>query len=412
MPGTAGRWLRLSSGTGERIGDASAQRVFLVLLTAFLMAQPVVSSGQVLSGRVVHPDSTSPVHGVLVVVETHSFGTLRTLTDSRGAFRVRLPQPDSARVRVLRIGFRPHDSPAFYVDDRVTEPLLIVLENAPYAMSMVTITSESRCGRRADDEGWRRWEQALTVLHRVNLTREDTSLTIRVVEYDGLTTEDNVTRIRGDSLKLVTNAPPLPAAHYDSLIERGFVRENPGDSAMYYYAPDAQLLADARFAPAYCFHSTEPAAGDSTLIGVAFSPVWRRRTTDIEGTLWLDKDSFELRRIDFEYVQLPRGHNIRGPGGYVAFRQLPTGHWIISEWLIRMAKEIRFFGRYSEDIDSVYVGHALPAHLRARIVTTKFGLWARGQMVVSVQQGTEQLYGDLQAELLARRAQIREKRPD
>jgi hypothetical protein len=388
------------------------------------------AAGQtILRGEVVHNDSTSAAPGLLVEVRTPSARVFRTLTNQRGEFIVRLPGPDSVRVRVLRIGYRPTESAKVFVDEGPSPPLRIVLDNTSYHLSSVTIQATSRCGRRADPAAYLRWEQALTVLRSIELAERDTSLHVRTVEFQGPTTADGFTTLEEDSLlRVITTVDPLPAVHYDSLFQRGFVRKNPGDTAMTYYAPDAQLLADDRFAPGYCFRT--PKDSVPGLIGITFEPVTRRRVTDIDGTVWLDAASLELRRIEFSYGQLPVNHNsghwhsngadnpagkqqqrIPGAGGYVDFTRLPGGHWLVSEWTIRMATTIIWLGRCRADVHGNYVGPIVREVSCSRVIFERHGLWGRSRIVASVVREGEQLYFDSYAEELARRAEAALRKP-
>lgn len=367
---------------------------------------------QMLRGVVVHPDSTSPAQGVLVEVRGDVSGSFRTLTDPRGNFSVRLPRPDSVRVRVLRLGFRPTEVATVFVAE--PSPLMrIVLDASPYNLSVVRVAAASRCGKRADNEGFLRWEQALTVLRTVDFTRQDRDLRIRTVEYEGPTSIGGVTRIPSDSaLRLVDAIAPPPAVHYDSLFERGYVRRNREDTLMTYYAPDARVLTDDRFTAGYCFRSIATSDSVPGLTGVSFTPVGRRGVADIEGTVWLDRATLELQRIEFAFVQLPAGHNIAGPGGYVEFRKLPTGHWIINEWMLRMAQHLVRLDRCNVNVQGVMTPPPRDRGGCAYIVRSSNGLWGRSQVVASVVHSNVRLYYDEFAESLARRAEqvVRDRR--
>src|SRR5262249_53043076 len=106
-----------------------------------------------------------------------------------------------------------------------------------------------------------------------------------------------------------------------------------------YYAPDAEVLLSDFFAAAHCFHLVEPprSAGVSSLIGVAFQPLRDRPVLhDIDGTLWLDRTSAELRTLEFRYTGLPDYVAPANPGGKVEFLRLSDGGWLVSRWSVRM----------------------------------------------------------------------------
>jgi hypothetical protein len=282
-----------------------------------------------------------------------------------------------------------------------------VLDNLPFSLAGVTVKGSSRCGRRANAEGWLLWEQALTLLRSVDLTVRDPSVQIRTVEYQGPTTEEGITRVDHDSLlRLVPPLGTFPDVYYDSLFERGFVRRNAPDTSVIYYGPDARVLADERFVSAYCFRTSPAADSAPGFVAVEFTPVARLRTTDIEGTLWFDEASLELKRIDFDYVRLPAGHNVKGPGGYVEFVKLPNGQWIASGWMIRMVQRIITRNACNRDYRGLPVWDPKGA-IKAcpRIIENDDGLWARSQLVASVTRDGERLYFDEYAESLALRGE-------
>jgi hypothetical protein len=411
----------------ERAADASATRRRLPALVALLIASiivPASATGQVLRGSVVYPDSASPASGLLVEARPVSGTAQRTLTNSRGFFSIALDRADSVIVRVLRIGYGPTVTQPMFVAAGDSVNLRIVLDNLPFQLAGVTVKGSSRCGRRANAEGWLLWEQALTLLRSVDLTVRDPAMRIRTVEYQGPTTEEGITRVYHDSLlRLVPALGTQPDVYYDSLFERGFVRRNtlPGDgergartrqlargvavpdTAVVYYGPDARVLADERFGPAYCFRTLAVTDSLPGVVAVKFTPAALRRTADIEGTLWFDATSHELKRIDFDYVQLPSGHNVRGPGGYVDFAKLPNGQWIASGWMIRMAQRVVTRHPRCRDYRGLVVPR--PDACSGFIVEDANGLWARSQLVASVTRDGERLYFDEYAESLALRGE-------
>ena len=69
----------------------------------------------------------------------------------------------------------------------------------------------------------------------------------------------------------------------------------------------AEVLLSESFVAGHCFH-TEPWTRDGRdWVGVGFSPASARRNlVDIEGTLWLDRASAELRLLEYRYANMPR----------------------------------------------------------------------------------------------------------
>ncbi|HEU4557569.1 MAG TPA: carboxypeptidase regulatory-like domain-containing protein, partial [Longimicrobium sp.] len=75
---------------------------------------------------------------------------------------------------------------------------------------------------------------------------------------------------------------------------------------------------------------------DRALIGLAFEPVRGRRVPDIRGTLWLDRRSAELRRVEYGYRGGPPESDDPRVGGTVEYGRVADGPWIVRRWNIRM----------------------------------------------------------------------------
>ncbi len=78
--------------------------------------------------------------------------------------------------------------------------------------------------------------------------------------------------------------------------------------------------------------------GSPHLLGLAFEPVRRRTTPDIEGTLWLERETGKLLFLEFTYDWAPWAEADGVAGGRVEFQEMPSGAWIVRKWWIRMPR--------------------------------------------------------------------------
>jgi hypothetical protein len=78
-------------------------------------------------------------------------------------------------------------------------------------------------------------------------------------------------------------------------------------------------------------------------LGIAFRPRTNRITGGINGTIWLDAGTFELRFVEFRYTNLITVPSNPHLGGEVHFLRLESGAWLVRRWLVRMPQfpEIR-----------------------------------------------------------------------
>jgi len=59
------------------------------------------------------------------------------------------------------------------------------------------------------------------------------------------------------------------------------------------------------------------------------------QAADINGVLWLDRASSELRRLEYGYTGLEGWVPVQLIGGWIDFRRLPNGAPLIVAWQIR-----------------------------------------------------------------------------
>ncbi|MCE9600828.1 MAG: carboxypeptidase-like regulatory domain-containing protein [Gemmatimonadetes bacterium] len=374
----------------------TARRSLLHLLA--LLTCPLPLAAQAVSGVVLLPDSVTPAPAVLVQLHTGSGTPRQALTDARGRFAFRLDRADSVTLRAMRPGLRPTIAPARFVAAGATSELRLILGAERVALAPVTVTEDrGLCGLRADAAAWQLWDEARTVLASTALAERDSSLQIRTIEYEGVPGADGEVEMVDSTLRVVPLGDAFGEAHYDSLFRYGYIRRNtPGVTT--YYAPNARLLTDERFAATHCFiRAPEDTLADD-VVGVRFEPMTRPRYTDVVGTFWLDVATYKLRRIDFTYVNPPPRHRVAGTGGTVEFSELKTGHWIMRAWTIRMSNPS---GGYSIASAGSSGSRSWP-----EAGPVDFGLWARRQVVFQVTQDESLLMRDAAADLLARRVPL------
>lgn len=327
-------------------GRARFARLVELFIGALFVAAPLLlparaAQSQTLTGVVLLPDSASPAQGVIVVA-TDDRGTTaaRALTGDRGQFTLRLPAPGQYGISLLRIGFRPTRLPPLQIGATAGAPVRFVLANQPVVLSSVNVRDRETC-RVSADTGMmvaRVWEEARKAMLTTQLVSEGAPLVADWIEYDrGLDSSAHVVRqqrVRVSQNPTTHAFKSRPAAELDST---GYVVSDTTGTT--YYAPDADVLLSEPFAAGHCFHLVEPpkSAGTPNLIGVAFQPVRERRDkNEIDGTLWLDRTSAELRSLEFRYTNLPEYVAPANPGGRVEFLRLNDGHWLVSRWHVQM----------------------------------------------------------------------------
>lgn len=308
----------------------------LIGLAALLLA-PTFVGAQVVRGAVLDKGTGAPVSGIVVVLLDSAGSVLqRDLTDTAGRYRLRAPRSGAYRVRTLRIGFRPFTSETFAVGSPDEIERQIIVSSVPVSLDTIRVVSRSAC-RALDDSSavmFRIWEQAQTALTALQLSNTR-SMLATIVTYQRWEhpARDHVLEQERQVVSAVTRSPwhsispdSVRAAGYVTLDTRGWTT---------YHAPDLDVLLSDSFVEDHCFRVAE-ASHSKGQLGVAFEPTpARRRVPEIQGTVWFDRGSSELRRIEFEYVNVPRPVRAMRAGGNLEFVRLRDGTWTISRWSLR-----------------------------------------------------------------------------
>ena len=317
--------------TGRQIRMAAAA---LLIVTGSLRAQLV-------TGAVVLRDSITPVPSVIVVaIDARGNTVSRALTSRQGQFTLRIPEFGRYQLDVLRIGFRPTRGPTINVIAGSVESVRIVFAAEPISLMAMTVRERETC-RVSSDTGLavaRVWEEARKAMLATQLSTDGAPLFAEWIEYDR--TLDSTSRlVRKQSVRTSRN----PTTHAfrsvpaDVLHDKGYVVQD--TIGVNYYIPDAEVLLSNAFVAGHCFRLVEPSGERAAQIGVGFVPTRDRRDMrEIQGTLWVDRASAELRTLEFSYTNMPDAAEPAHTGGIVQFLRLGDGNWLVSKWSVRMPR--------------------------------------------------------------------------
>jgi hypothetical protein len=278
----------------------------------------------------------------VIVVATDDQGreASRALSSARGEYSLRLPAGGRYALKVLRIGYRPTPGPTVAVSGDGKETARIVLVNEAVSLAAINVRDRETCRVNADTglAVARVWEEARKAMLSSQLSSADGApLFAEWIEYDQ-TLDSTARLVRGQRIRTSRNPTThafrsRPAAFFDTA---GYVVAESGGAT--YFAPDAEVLLSDLFARAHCFRLVAPPRESPNLLGVNFQPARDRRDRrEIQGTLWVDRTTAELRWLEFAFTNLNDAAMTAKPGGRVEFQRLQEGSWLISRWHLRMA---------------------------------------------------------------------------
>lgn len=323
--------------------------------------------GLVLALAVPHPLGAQSIHGILVeegtevpisgaavhLLDDVGESILYRLTGSNGRFVLSASAPGTYTLRVDRIGYESITSPQLRLDEGQVLVYRMEMPARVISLEGIEVTSRKRCtirpGLEDGAEVARVWEEARKALAATAWTQRE-----RAIRFDAWS---YTRRLEGPRNRVAeeTGRPrtgfftqPYRSLSAEELAEQGYVREVDGGEYYDFFAPDAEVLLSDLFLDHHCFKLVDDRIEEG-LIGLGFEPVRDRRVPEIEGTLWLDRQNAELRRLDFRYTGLPPRVPGDGAGGSVDFAKLPNGIWIVKAWSIRTpimaAERVQFRGK-------------------------------------------------------------------
>lgn len=315
--------------------------LFLALLLAAGPLAPPLGSpmlgAQTVRVRVTEEGTGSAVVGAIVaLVDSAGRRVAQALSGADGRVVLRTPTTGLHRLRGDRIGFAGAGSEPFRLDTASDIALALVLPVTRIGLPDIVVTGRSRCetSRARSVEASAIWEEARKVLAFNTLGRSRAEAPVTVARWrTGLEMSGRVRREERDTVRRASDRPFF-AESVVNLREDGWIQRRGG--AEWFYGPDADLLLDEAFLLDHCVRAVRGEGENNGLVGLAFQPLPDRRAPDIEGVLWVDRATAELRHVEFTYVRPPRWAEAPGAGGRLEFGRLATGRWIVRKWWIRM----------------------------------------------------------------------------
>jgi len=330
--------------TAERHSTRGRLRRALAV-TLLLAVSGSALAAQRLRGEILLPDSISPAaHVIVIATDVTGADLAKTTSNDTGAFDLLLPHSGPYRVRVLRLGFRPTLLAPVEVAAGQVRTLRIVLTGSIVSLAQVRVRSQSVCGTGVREESGQLvadlWQQARFALLSTEIPAAGLPMETTAISYER-TLDPLGVSVRAESSTVVRAATSrlfasLPA---DSLARVGYVSED--KTGVVYRAPDARVLLSESFVALHCFAAAPPPEAHPNWVGLTVTPAKvRANISDIDGTLWVDRASAELRLFEYRYTGIPEEVAKAGAGGHIEFARLPNGEWIVSRWDVRMPRSV------------------------------------------------------------------------
>jgi protocatechuate 3,4-dioxygenase beta subunit len=295
-------------------------------------------------GKVTESGSGSAVGGVLVsLIDAQSRSQIASvLSDPQGQYALRAASAGAYHVEAKRIGVRRYLSPRLVLAAGETQRLDIVVEGLVYQLPEVVVSGLATCPGAIDDAPriGALWEETRAALTATQISLRDRLFRGTISRYIRQLDPRN-RRVLKEERRQIEGVidQPFRAVDAESLSTHGYMRIDKNEEHVY-HGPDAEVLLSDAFVRDHCFELARPTRARRGLAGISFAPVRSRRLSDIRGTMWLDERSFELRFVEFRYVNTQQVEDSL-IGGEVHFAKLPNGAWVVRKWFIRLPSGAR-----------------------------------------------------------------------
>jgi hypothetical protein len=295
--------------------------------------------------RVLDQETQRPLGGALVSAVGGPAATLAVqavLATGDGTALLRVPAIGVYRILVRRIGYAPFTSDTVRVTGTTSVAITIEVPATRIALATVRVTARRECDAEAlstSSEAAPIWEEVRKALETSFLSRGTSFIVTTGVSTRRTFGEDGKLLTEDTTAKGTAGARPFAAVD-PGLLERGGYVQGGYRTSMTFNAPDELVLLSDGFRRMHCLSmaSAVRRSGDTTLIGLAFEPRTNNQLADIQGTLWVDSATSELRRLEYTYVRAPLPITVSGLGGFVDFARHRSGAWYVSAWSIRMPR--------------------------------------------------------------------------
>ena len=300
------------------------------------IAFPACAAAQTLTGTITR--FGEGVEGAIVLLMApDGRETARVASGEGGRYEVRAPA-GTYRVRVLQIGWVPTAFGPVILRQGMNTAAHVNLVAPRLTLAAITVSDRAQCTVRPDSSAaaFAIWDAARTSLLATMLTRLE-PVTATLTRSDRTFDRDG-TRVLSDSstTRTVHSLTPLRSLNARALNDSGYVIPD-ASGGRTFWAPDADVLLSEEFVSGHCMSAVTSTHPDSTsLIGVRFAPAARRRDiVDIEGILWLDRRTAELRTLQYRYATASAAARETNAGGEVEFLRIPRGKVLVHRWSMR-----------------------------------------------------------------------------
>ncbi len=307
-----------------------------VLVLLALRICPALARAQTVQGRVTEAGSGDGVAGAIVLLLDEAGARQgATLSDPSGAYRLTAPGPGTYRLRVERVGFAASTSAPVRLEAGQTLQQALAAESRRVVLEAVVATGAARrCAGELHGgaQAATLWDEARKALLSTTLSAQAGRYRFVTETRERETSLDGRRVLRDQATRDTTDGLPFGSNAVESLVDGGYVLLSPRRVVV--YGVDAAAILSDAFLAHHCFGLRDGGTEQPGLVGLEFVPLEGHLQPDVQGVLWMDRATAELRFVEYGYTRL----RFRGPvdrlTGRLDFRRLPGGAWVTESWTL------------------------------------------------------------------------------
>jgi hypothetical protein len=307
-------------------------RLFLVAA----LAVPPLAGAQTVQGRVTEMGSGAPVGGAIVLLMDENGTRQRaTLADRGGEYRITAPAAGSYRLRVERVGYATSTSALLGLEEGQTVEQALLAEARRVVLPPVVATGTARrCAGELQNgaQAATMWDEARKALLSTTLAGESGRYRFFTETRERETSMRGRQVVRDDVTHDTSVGLPFKSRPAEMLTSGGYLRLEP--NAVRFFGLDAAAILSDAFLEHHCFGLRDGGQERPGLVGLEFVPLASRVRPDVQGVLWMDRATAELRYVEYGYTRLRFQGPVERLTGRLDFRRLPDGAWITESWTL------------------------------------------------------------------------------
>jgi len=309
-----------------------------LLLSILLLAPLTEARGQTILVQVTEDETGQPISGAFLSLLRADGALVRhALTNDQGRFLFAAPDAGPFTIQAEMIGRETRQVPNLVPGLAGGRSVELSLPVRAIELEGIQVQAEARCQLRPEEATTtaKVWEEARKALVVQQWAERERVLEFGVVSYsrdlDPRTLQVLSEERRGSR---AVSQNPIQSLAPEVLVQDGFVQQVE-DGQYDFYAPDPRVLLSDPFLDTHCLQVTNSSQHPG-LVGLQFEPVNPGGPPDIEGVLWVARENWRLRALDFAYTWSPYDQARGRARGRVEFEALPSGAWVVRKWWIRM----------------------------------------------------------------------------